>query len=83
MPYFICHGWELYSILFLHVKSIPYQLGEISHNVVGPGKSEGISWPDGQIHGYSFIYLFIYLATSWHMEFPRQGSDLSHSCDLC
>ena len=24
-----------------------------------------------------------FLATPWHMEFPSQGSDRSHSCDLC
>ena len=26
--------------------------------------------------------LFWFLATSWHMEFPGQGSDPSHSCNL-
>ena len=30
------------------------------------------------------FYLFIFLsATLWHLEFPGQGSDLSHSWDLC
>ena len=29
------------------------------------------------------FFFFSFLATPWHMEFPGQGSDLSHSCDLC
>lgn len=31
----------------------------------------------------SFLSFFFFLATPWHVEFPSQGSDLSHSCDLC
>jgi len=29
-----------------------------------------------------FFLLFSFLATPWHMEFPGQGSDQSHSFDL-
>ena len=28
------------------------------------------------------FFFFFFLTTSWHMEFPGQGSDLSHSCNL-
>ena len=27
-------------------------------------------------------FFFFFLAIQWHMEFPGQGSDLSHSCNL-
>ena len=29
-----------------------------------------------------FFFFFSFLAAQWHMEFPGQGSDLSHSCGL-
>ena len=32
----------------------------------------------------AFLFLFFsFLATPWHMDFPGQGSDPSHSFDLC
>ena len=33
-------------------------------------------------HAMVYIFFFSFLATSWHMEFPGQGSDPSHSCNL-
>ena len=32
---------------------------------------------------FSFLFFFFFSAALEHMEFPGQGSDLSHSCDLC
>ena len=54
------------------------------------GGQLGFQFPSGGSGGKicfqarSFIYLFIYFISSpRHMEFPGQGSDLSHTCNLC
>ena len=36
-----------------------------------------------QQKGYIVFFFFLFLAAPWHIEFPGQGSDMSHSCDLC
>ena len=37
----------------------------------------------GNSHYRCYLFFFFpFRATLWHMEFPGQGSDLSHSCDL-
>ena len=44
--------------------------------------------PQQELQEYFWMWGFVNicfssLATLWHMEFPEQGPDLSHSCKLC
>ena len=62
---------------------LPGDVGESgAHRILGVGASprltEGTELPSFLIYLFPFI-----LAALRHMEFPGQGSDLSHRCDLC
>ena len=41
----------------------------------------------GELHSINLLnhtsFFFFFWSLSQHMDFPGQGSDLSHSCDLC
>ena len=65
--------------------------GLLQYSLLGPtprAPSSGVRsvnffWPCPQhAEGFLFVCLFSFLANPWHMEFPGQGSDPSHSCDL-
>ena len=58
----------------------PHPHPAIIWHITSPKPERGM--PSSSLLLWGLLFVFFVLATPWHMEFPGQGSNLNHSCDL-